>query len=56
MADEPRPCPICGKPQQPRTRPFCSPRCAQIDLGRWFTGDYAVPADPTPGEDDDGRE
>ena len=38
------PCPICGKPATvPRLRPFCSPRCADVDLGRWFTGAYAVP-------------
>jgi len=36
-------CPICGKPPAPPVVPFCSPRCAQIDLGRWFGGQYAVP-------------
>jgi len=40
------PCPICGKPAQPGFRPFCSRRCADVDLGRWFTGGYAVPTDP----------
>ncbi|MFO0388384.1 MAG: DNA gyrase inhibitor YacG [Alphaproteobacteria bacterium] len=36
-------CPICGKePQKPYT-PFCCKRCADIDLGRWFTGSYSVP-------------
>ncbi len=34
-----------GKPD-PTTRPFCSPRCADVDLGRWFTGQYRVPARP----------
>ena len=44
-------CPICGadlavaKPSA-RLRPFCSPRCADVDLGRWFTGQYRVPAAP----------
>ena len=48
---EPIPCPICGKPAAtPRLRPFCSPRCAEVDLGRWFTGAYAVPVD-APEED-----
>ncbi len=28
-----------------RYRPFCSRRCADRDLGRWFSGSYAVPAD-----------
>jgi len=37
-------CPICGKPSEPRYRPFCSARCADIDLGRWFAGVYRLPA------------
>ena len=47
------PCPICGKPAQQEYRPFCSKRCADIDLGRWFGGDYSIPAEPieTNGED-----
>jgi endogenous inhibitor of DNA gyrase (YacG/DUF329 family) len=36
-------CPICGKPPATETRPFCSSRCAQIDLGRWLTEHYVVP-------------
>ncbi len=36
-------CPICGKPRDPAHRPFCSHRCAQVDLGRWLTGQYVVP-------------
>ena len=36
-------CPICGKPRAARYRPFCSRRCADIDLGRWLDGSYAVP-------------
>jgi uncharacterized protein len=39
-------CPVCGKPSDPKLRPFCSTRCADIDLGRWFTGRYRVPAPP----------
>jgi hypothetical protein len=46
-----RPCPICGKPATPQNRPFCSVRCAQIDLGRWLKGNYRIPTDETPGED-----
>ncbi|MFO7759376.1 MAG: DNA gyrase inhibitor YacG [Roseovarius sp.] len=38
-------CPICRKPTVFRYRPFCSKRCADIDLGKWFSGDYAVPSD-----------
>ncbi|MDE2165953.1 MAG: DNA gyrase inhibitor YacG [Alphaproteobacteria bacterium] len=62
-----RPCPICGKPAGAKFRPFCSERCALVDLGRWFTGSYRVPTDEKPedaapdaragdaGETDDGR-
>ena len=38
-----RVCPICGKPASPAERPFCSRRCADIDLNRWLSGVYAVP-------------
>ena len=38
-----RTCPICRKPQQPEHAPFCSRRCADVDLQRWFGGVYAVP-------------
>lgn len=41
-----RPCPICGKPAAARYRPFCSPRCADIDLGRWLKGGYVIPGEP----------
>lgn len=37
-------CPICGKPVEEAFRPFCSKRCADVDLQRWFAGAYAVPA------------
>jgi len=37
-------CPICRKPVSGDYRPFCSKRCADVDLQRWFTGAYAVPA------------
>ena len=36
-------CPTCGKPSATRYRPFCSGRCADIDLGRWLKGVYAIP-------------
>ncbi len=41
-----RPCPICGKPLLEEYQPFCSKRCADVDLYRWLGGAYAVPADP----------
>lgn len=37
-------CPICQKPTMPAFRPFCSQHCADVDLGRWFKGDYRVPS------------
>jgi hypothetical protein len=37
-------CPICKSPAERRFRPFCSKRCAEIDLSRWLGGSYAVPA------------
>ena len=52
----PRPCPICGKMSVAKYRPFCSKRCADVDLQRWFTGSYAVPVieeDRSAFEDDD---
>lgn len=37
-------CPICGKPAHADYRPFCSKRCADVDLARWLNGSYAIPA------------
>jgi hypothetical protein len=37
-------CPICGKPVEPKYRPFCSGRCADVDLNRWLSDRYVVPA------------
>ena len=45
-------CPTCGKPSAPEARPFCSKRCADIDLGRWLNEDYRVPTNEYP---DDGE-
>ena len=39
-----RPCPICGKPSLQKFHPFCSARCAQVDLNRWLGGNYAITA------------
>jgi len=46
-------CPICKKPIDPQYRPFCSKRCAEIDLGRWLTESYAVPARPASEDDEE---
>jgi uncharacterized protein len=40
-----RACPICGKPAAQGFDPFCSKRCADIDLSRWLKGVYAIPGD-----------
>jgi hypothetical protein len=37
-------CPICAKATDPTYRPFCSRRCADVDLGRWLNESYAIPA------------
>ncbi|MFV0245051.1 MAG: DNA gyrase inhibitor YacG [Qingshengfaniella sp.] len=47
-------CPICNKPTQPGYRPFCSRRCADVDLGRWLKGSYALPVTEFDDEDGDG--
>ena len=63
-----RPCPICGKPSAQAFHPFCSARCADIDLNRWLSGAYVIPggkasddaeggddkAAHLPGDDEDG--
>ncbi|MBV7410742.1 DNA gyrase inhibitor YacG [Maritimibacter sp. DP1N21-5] len=38
-------CPICSKPTNPEYRPFCSKRCADVDLGKWLNGSYRVPGE-----------
>lgn len=43
-----RACPNCGKPVKLETRPFCSKRCADIDLGRWLGEAYRIPAEEPP--------
>lgn len=43
-------CPICGKPAAEATKPFCSARCAQVDLNRWLGEVYRVETDETPEE------
>jgi endogenous inhibitor of DNA gyrase (YacG/DUF329 family) len=52
-ASHPAPCPICGKPRVQRFRPFCSKRCADVDLNRWLSGVYAVPVTEDTDEDGD---
>src|SRR5690606_27148402 len=43
-----RRCPVCGKPEEEEFRPFCSKRCADIDLGRWLGERYRIQTDEKP--------
>ena len=47
-------CPICGKPTQREVRPFCSRRCADVDLGRWLGGVYRIGQSDPDAEPPDG--
>lgn len=53
LAEPPRACPVCGRPALQRLRPFCSKRCADVDLNRWLSGGYAIPV--MEDDDEDGR-
>jgi uncharacterized protein len=46
-------CPICGKDSEQQYKPFCSRRCADVDLHRWLSGSYAIPV--TEDEEEDER-
>ncbi len=48
-------CPICGRPHIARFAPFCSSRCADLDLARWLDGRYVIPGNEreAPDGDDD---
>jgi uncharacterized protein len=48
-----KPCPICGKPAVEASRPFCSERCRDVDLNRWLSNSYAIPAAKDDDEDAD---
>ncbi len=47
-------CPVCAKEAVPAYRPFCSRRCADVDLGRWLTGAHVIPGPAV--DDEDGPE
>lgn len=49
----PKPCPICGKPSVEKFHPFCSARCADVDLNRWLSGSYVIPAREDDRSDDE---
>jgi endogenous inhibitor of DNA gyrase (YacG/DUF329 family) len=46
-------CPTCGKPVVDEFKPFCSRRCADVDLNRWLSGVYAIPVKEDDDEDGD---
>ncbi len=48
-----RKCPICGQATEPVTRPFCSKRCADVDLGHWLNETYTIPAFEPPDDLDE---
>jgi len=48
-----RKCPICARPADQTYKPFCSKRCADVDLAKWLGGRYAIPASEDSDEDGD---
>ena len=46
-------CPICRQPTNADLRPFCSRRCADIDLGRWLGGRYVIEGAPLESQEGD---
>jgi endogenous inhibitor of DNA gyrase (YacG/DUF329 family) len=48
-------CPMCTRPVHVTYRPFCSKRCADLDLGRWLREDYRIPAEEPPDSAEDGQ-
>lgn len=55
-ANSNKPCPICSQPPSEKFKPFCSARCADVDLHRWLSGSYRVETDETPAEAQGGEE
>ncbi len=49
-------CAVCGKAQIASFKPFCSKRCADVDLAKWLDGRYAIPAEEPPDWDPNGPE
>ena len=49
-------CPVCGKPAAAKQRPFCSGRCADVDLQGWLSGRYAIPVADNEGETPENEE
>jgi uncharacterized protein len=51
-----RKCPICGRPRDPECDPFCSKRCADVDLHRWLKGTYVIAGSERPSVEEDAGE
>ena len=49
---QPKPCPICSKPSVQAYHPYCSVRCADVDLNRWLKGTYVIPGKPADDADE----
>lgn len=56
MPDKLYKCPICGKSTEVQYKPFCSKRCADIDLGKWLGESYAIPVEEFELPEDSGIE
>ncbi|NVD45637.1 DNA gyrase inhibitor YacG [Qipengyuania atrilutea] len=56
MSKAAKPCPICRKPRSEEFSPFCSSRCRDRDLNRWFGDGYSVPGRPASPEEMTGEE
>lgn len=52
MSEPVHKCPECRNPSTPKYRPFCSKRCADIDLGRWLNGGYVIAGGNTDADED----
>ena len=51
-----RTCAICGRPREPKYDPFCSRRCADVDLHRWLKGTYVIPGSDRPSVERDSED
>jgi uncharacterized protein len=49
-------CPVCGRLRSDAYRPFCSRRCADVDLHRWLSGGYVIPGRGLSADDDEANE
>lgn len=52
MSAQAKKCPVCGRKCDPVFAPFCSRRCADVDLNRWFSQAYTVQTEEEPESDE----